>query len=141
MVQAVEFFLKKYYNLLLVDFYGHGNTEETLETYNFESVSSSIIEVLDHLNISKAHFMGISLGSIVGMAIGNYYPERVKSLILGGAAMRFTIKTTFLLYLSYVLKGLLPYMWLYKIFAWIIMPKKNHRKSRSVFVREAKKIR
>lgn len=133
-------FFKKHYNLLLVDFYGHGDTTESLDSYDFLSVASSIIEILDHLNIVKAHFMGISLGSLIGMAIGNYYPERVNSLVLGGAAIRFTRTTTSLLYLSYVLKSVLPYMLLYKIFAWIIMPKRNHKKSRLVFVREATKL-
>jgi len=32
------------------------------------------------------------------------------------------------------------YMTLYKFFAWIIMPKKNHKKSRDIFVREAEKL-
>jgi len=33
-----------------------------------------------------------------------------------------------------------PYMMLYKLFAFIIMPKKNHKKSRLLFVNEAKKL-
>ncbi len=133
-------FLKEHFNLILVDFYGHGDTKECLEEYDFKSVASSIIEVLDYLNIKKAHFMGISLGSLIGLAIGYYYPNRVKTLVLGGAILKFTPVTTFLLYLSYLLKNLMPYMWLYRLFALIIMPKKNHKKSRFVFVREAKKL-
>lgn len=132
--------LKRHYNIVIVDFYGHGDTKLTLPEYDFHSVAKSIIDVLDYLNIDKAHFMGISLGSIVGIAIGHYFPERVKSLVLGGAVLKFRNTTTFLLYLSYVLKNILPYMWLYKIFAWIIMPKKNHKRSRQIFVREAKKL-
>lgn len=31
-------------------------------------------------------------------------------------------------------------MWLYRLFAWIIMPKANHAESRSLFVEEAKKL-
>lgn len=31
-------------------------------------------------------------------------------------------------------------MWLYKLFAWIIMPKKNHEESRILFVNEAKNL-
>jgi pimeloyl-ACP methyl ester carboxylesterase len=34
----------------------------------------------------------------------------------------------------------IPYLWLYRFFAFIIMPKKNHRESRLLFVREAKKL-
>lgn len=32
-------------------------------------------------------------------------------------------------------------MVLYKIFAYIIMPRENHKKSRNIFVREAKKLK
>ena len=38
------------------------------------------------------------------------------------------------------LKSLLPYMVLYRFFAWVIMPRSSHRESRKLFVREAKKL-
>jgi pimeloyl-ACP methyl ester carboxylesterase len=31
-------------------------------------------------------------------------------------------------------------MWIYKLLAFIIMPNKNHRESRSLFIKEAKKL-
>ena len=34
----------------------------------------------------------------------------------------------------------MPYIFLYKLFAFIIMPKKNHKESRLLFVKEAKKL-
>ena len=37
-------------------------------------------------------------------------------------------------------KSILPYMWLYRFFAFIIMPNRNHRESRILFIREAKKL-
>jgi pimeloyl-ACP methyl ester carboxylesterase len=33
-----------------------------------------------------------------------------------------------------------PYIWLYRFFAFVIMPNKNHKESRHLFVREAKKL-
>ena len=39
-----------------------------------------------------------------------------------------------------IFKSVVPYMMLYKLFAFIIMPKKNHKKSRLLFVNEAKKL-
>ena len=38
------------------------------------------------------------------------------------------------------MKSLVPYLLLYKFFALIIMPRKQHRESRSLFIREAKKL-
>jgi len=37
-------------------------------------------------------------------------------------------------------KHVLPYMWLYKLFAYIVMPQKNQQESRHLFIREAKKL-
>lgn len=37
-------------------------------------------------------------------------------------------------------KSVVPYILLYKLFAWVIMPRKKHKESRSLFVREAKKL-
>jgi pimeloyl-ACP methyl ester carboxylesterase len=37
-------------------------------------------------------------------------------------------------------KSAVPFMWLYRLFAWIIMPKSNHAESRILFVTEAKKL-
>jgi len=37
-------------------------------------------------------------------------------------------------------KSILPYMWLYKMLAFIIMPNRNHKESRLLFIREAKKL-
>ncbi len=39
-----------------------------------------------------------------------------------------------------IFKSVVPYMLLYKLFAFIIMPNKNHKKSRLLFVNEAKKL-
>ena len=37
-------------------------------------------------------------------------------------------------------KSILPYMWIYKLFAFIVMPNNNHKESRLLFVKEAKKL-
>ena len=44
------------------------------------------------------------------------------------------------MWLGNISKNIVPYMLLYKFFAWIILPRKNHRESRILFVREAKKV-
>ena len=66
------------------------------------------------------------------------YPDRVKSLILGGAIIRFDIRTKFLMLVARMTKKIVPYMLLYKIFAYILMPRKSHEESRLAFVNQAK---
>ena len=131
---------KDHFNLLFVDFFGHGGTTETRETYSFEMIAGAVIEVMDHLKIDSAHLVGISLGSIIADAIAFIAPERVLSMVLGGAAMGFDYRSKFLLRAGRVLKVLMPYMWLYRLFAFIMMPRANHARSRNMFIREAGKL-
>ena len=78
------------FNVLLVDLRGHGESaliadNRDGERYTFESVSRDVLEVLDHLDIERAHFVGISLGCLIIRTIAELAPERVQSMVLGGA--------------------------------------------------------
>ncbi|MDG1823247.1 MAG: alpha/beta fold hydrolase [Flavobacteriaceae bacterium] len=135
----------KHYNVLLLDLRGHGNSKPSLKhvfepQYTFDSIVGDIIEVLDHEKIQQSHFVGISLGTILIRQLAESYPIRVLSMVMGGAIMKLNIRSRILMRFGNVVKSIIPYLWLYRFFAFIIMPKKNHRESRLLFVREAKKL-
>ena len=44
------------------------------------------------------------------------------------------------MFLGKLTQSILPFIWIYTFFAYVIMPYKNHRKSRALFIREAKKL-
>ena len=136
---------KSKFNVLLIDLRGHGKSKDLLqkyyeESYSFELISKDILEVLDHLEIKSAHFVGVSLGTIIIRSLAELQPNRIKSGILCGAITRLNIRSRFLVFLGHTFKKVVPYMWLYKFFAWIIMPRKRHAFSRNLFIREAKKL-
>ena len=135
----------RFFNLLLIDLRGHGKSKHhmldlTNSIYTFDAIAADIIEVLDHEKIKSSHFMGISLGTILIRTIAEKSPERVNSMIMGGAILKFNFKSRLLMRFGNATKSILPYMWLYKILAFIIMPKRNHKESRLLFIREAKKL-
>jgi pimeloyl-ACP methyl ester carboxylesterase len=134
---------REHFNVLLVDLRGHGGSPKPLESgtpYTFQEVSREIVDVLDHLEIRSAHFIGISLGTILIRTIGEIAPERVRSMIMGGAVTRLNLRSRVLVSLGTLVRRFVPYMWLYRLFAWIIMPKKRHQQSRLLFVGEARKL-
>jgi len=136
---------KKHYNVLLLDLRGHGESKTSLKTafkqkYTFSSLANDIFEVLDYLNIEKSHFIGISLGTILIRQLAEMYPSRVQSMILGGAILKMNFRSQVLMRLGNMFKYVLPYLVLYKFFAFVIMPNKNHRQSRLLFINEAKKL-
>ena len=136
---------KKEFNVLILDLRGHGNSKPTLKDtfnskYTFDSITNDIVEVIEHLKIQKSHFIGISLGTILIRNLAEKRPELVKSMIMGGAIIKLNFRSQVLMKLGVVFKSVVPYMLLYKLFAFIIMPKRNHKNSRLLFVNEAKKL-
>ncbi len=136
---------KKNFNILLLDLRGHGNSKPHIkdvfsEKYTFDSITDDIVEVLDHEHIESSHFIGISLGTILIRNLAENYSDRVNSMVMGGAIMKLNLRSQVLMHLGVVFKSIVPYLWLYKFFAFVIMPNKNHKESRLLFVREAKKL-
>jgi pimeloyl-ACP methyl ester carboxylesterase len=131
---------KKHFNLMFIDLFGHGCTLEQLNAYTYETLAKSAINVMDEENIDSAHLFGVSLGTIVMDAFAMLAPERIKTMVLGGAVQGYDLKSRFLLKSGALMQWVIPYMWLYRLFAFIMMPKKSHKRSRQVFAREAKKL-
>jgi pimeloyl-ACP methyl ester carboxylesterase len=136
---------QKHYNVLLLDLRGHGNSNQQIKNafkqkYTFSALTNDILEVLDHLKIKKSHFVGISLGTILIRQLAEIHPERVQSMILGGAILKMNFRSQILMKLGNMFKYVLPYLVLYKFFAFVIMPNKNHKQSRLLFINEAKKL-
>lgn len=136
---------KEHYNVLVMDLRGHGRSKPTLRdalksNYTFDAITQDIIEVLDHLNIDKSHFVGISLGTILIRNLAELHPDRVQSMIMGGAILKLNFKSQVLMRFGVIFKSVIPYMYLYKLFAFIILPRKAHKESRLLFINEAKKL-
>lgn len=136
---------KEHFNILLIDLRGHGNSKTSFKDskapkYTFEVITNDIIEVVEHLKIEKSHFIGISLGTILIRDLAERKPELVQSMVMGGAILKLNIRSKLLMGFGNFFKSVVPYIFLYKLFAFIIMPKKNHKESRLLFVKEAKKL-
>ncbi|MBU2973816.1 alpha/beta fold hydrolase [Zobellia sp. B3R18] len=136
---------KKHFNVLLLDLRGHGDSQPGLkdafnDKYTFDYITEDILEVLDFLEIQKSHFIGISLGTVLIRNLAEKYPGRVESMVLGGAIIRLDMRFRLLMGFGGLFKSLVPYIWLYKLFTFAIMPDGNHKESRLLFVREAKRM-
>ena len=135
---------KDNFNVLLIDLRGHGRSKgvklKRFERYSFDSIGNDVIEVMNHLKIEKSHFVGMSLGTVVIRELSERYPERIERMVLGGAVMKINLKGQVLMRLGVWLKSVVPYLLLYRLFAFVIMPRKNHRHSRNFFIQEARKL-
>jgi pimeloyl-ACP methyl ester carboxylesterase len=130
------------FNVLLVDLRGHGQSKLKTETkkYSFKMIANDVLETLKAHSIDTAHFVGVSLGSIIIKQVYSLQPKIVKSMVFAGAVTELNFKSRLLLRIGRIFNNVLPYMVLYKIFARVMMPKKNHERSRKLFIQEAKKL-
>ena len=137
---------RKQYHLLLIDLRGHGRTKVDEEVnkrldYTFDSIAQEIYDVLDVNSISKAHFVGVSLGTILIRQLVEIDQSRIMSMVMSGAIVSLTNFSRILIIIGNSLKKSVPFLFLYTLFAFIILPKRSHKKSRSVFIHEAKKMK
>lgn len=77
--------------IIAPDLRGHGDSSMPMESFcadqpgrcfTFEKFAEDIIDLMDQLEIPKAHIVGHSMGSIVLQVLALNYPERVNSITL-----------------------------------------------------------
>ena len=74
------------YRVLRYDKRGHGQSGVSPGPYTIAQLADDAVGLLDALGIEKAHFMGLSIGGMIGQQLGARYPERVHSLSLCNSA-------------------------------------------------------
>ncbi|MFM7813465.1 MAG: alpha/beta fold hydrolase [Flavobacteriales bacterium] len=129
------------YNLLLIDLPGHAQSvraSATQEVYDFEWIGNKIWEVVDLNRIQTVHIVGVSLGSIIAAQMQYNRPHQVVSMIFSGPIVGLNLKLRLLARFSLALARVVGFQRFYAITARIALPRKNHQKSREIFVRESK---
>jgi 3-oxoadipate enol-lactonase len=73
------------FRTLCLDTRGHGASEAPPSPYTVDELVDDSIAVLDGLDIERAHFVGVSLGGMVGFGCAARYPRRIASLCVTAA--------------------------------------------------------
>jgi 3-oxoadipate enol-lactonase len=74
--------LSRQFRVLRYDFRGHGASSVPPGAYSVDRLGRDVIELLDALDIHRAHFCGLSLGGIVGQWLGICAADRIDRLVL-----------------------------------------------------------
>lgn len=79
--------LRDTHRLILIDPRGQGRSDKPHEpsAYTMANRTSDVIAVLDRLDVDRVAFWGYSLGGRVAFELALRYPERLSSMIAGGA--------------------------------------------------------
>lgn len=135
-------YLKKQYDLLLIELPSHGRSEVKMSDLEltFDAVSAKIMEVLDHLEIQKATFAGVSLGTMIVKNIVLTYPERVDKYILIGPIGKLTWLLKSAIRVAMFLLPFAPMNFVIKLVCIMIMPYKSISYARNLFMACAKHV-
>lgn len=78
---AVQWF-RRFGRVTLFDLPGHGESDMPLTGYTPAHLARVLGELLDHLQIDRAHLVAHSFGGVVALSFASAQPQRVKSLVL-----------------------------------------------------------
>ena len=83
----IEHFQQDYY-VICYDTRGHSASSSPLGPYSLEQLGQDVVNLLDHLNIAKAAFCGISMGGLTGQWLAIHKPERFNHVIVCNTAAK-----------------------------------------------------
>lgn len=80
--------LKNDFQVINIDARGHGLSGKPQSSTAYGKIMyRDIVELMEYLEIEKAHFVGYSMGAMIGLRMVVDHPDRIISLVLGGNGM------------------------------------------------------
>jgi 3-oxoadipate enol-lactonase len=76
------------YRVLRFDTRGHGGTDAPEGPYSLEQLAEDVRALLQALKIARAHFIGLSMGGMIGQILGLQHPQMLHSLVLCDTSSR-----------------------------------------------------
>jgi len=70
------------FDVVRLDMRGHGLSDSPIGPYTMEELADDVIVVMEHLQIEQAHWVGLSIGGMIGQSLLLRYPQRFLSAAL-----------------------------------------------------------
>lgn len=80
--------LGKRFTVLRYDARGHGQTSAPQGPYTWPMLVADLVGLLDALKIERTHFVGLSMGGMLGQHFALAHPERLEKLVLTSTTSR-----------------------------------------------------
>lgn len=76
------------FHVVRYDTRGHGGSATPAGPCTIALLGRDVLALLDHLDIERAHFVGLSMGGVIGQWLGAHAPQRLHKLVLANTAAR-----------------------------------------------------
>ncbi len=80
--------LARRFNVLRYDARGHGRSDAPEGPYDFPTLVGDLVGLLDALRIERTHFVGLSMGGMLGQHFARSAPGRLDKLVLVSTSSR-----------------------------------------------------
>jgi 3-oxoadipate enol-lactonase len=80
------------YRVLRYDLRGHGSSDVPVGPYTFDNLADDALGLLRALNIKRCHFVGLSIGGMIGQALGLRAAPEIASLTLCATSSRMPVE-------------------------------------------------
>jgi 3-oxoadipate enol-lactonase len=80
--------LEKEFRVLRCDTRGEGKTAVTTGPYKIDQLAGDVLRLMDHLDIERAHFCGLSMGGMIGMWLSLNAEKRLNKVVLSNTAAK-----------------------------------------------------
>ena len=81
--------LAESFRVVAIDHLGHGESPAPQGPYDMQQLGTSVISVMDHLAIARAHVVGISMGGHLALWLAVHHPERILNVVVMCTAASF----------------------------------------------------
>ena len=78
----------RHFRVVRYDTRGHGRSDAPRGPYSIEQLCGDVMGLLDTLKITRAHFCGLSMGGLTGVALGARHGDRIDRLVLSNTAAK-----------------------------------------------------
>ena len=79
------------FRVLRFDTRGHGASSAPPGAYTVDMLAGDLFGLLTHLGIRETHFVGLSMGGMIGQVLALNHPAMLKSLVLCDTSSRFSL--------------------------------------------------
>ncbi|MBR8744272.1 3-oxoadipate enol-lactonase [Nocardiopsis sp. MG754419] len=70
------------FRVIRIDHRGHGSSPAPEGPYSLADLGGDVLDLLDRLGIERAHYVGLSIGGMIGQWLAIHAPERIDRLVL-----------------------------------------------------------
>lgn len=78
------------FNVLRFDARGHGRSDHPAGPYSLSQMAKDVVDLLDLLDIEYVHFVGVSMGGMIGQTLALSHRDRLLSLTLANSPCAYS---------------------------------------------------